>query len=94
MLPPARGRGFAREAVAGFTEWAFERLDAWRAELCIEPWNEASKRVALATGFAREGLLRSYQTNGGRRCDVEMYARIRTPGSESGPADRVGDDRG
>jgi ribosomal-protein-alanine N-acetyltransferase len=47
MLPSARGRGLAREAVAGLTEWAFERLGVWRAELCIEPWNEASKRVAV-----------------------------------------------
>jgi [ribosomal protein S5]-alanine N-acetyltransferase len=77
MLPPARGRGLAREAVAGLTEWAFDRLGVWRAELCIEPWNEASKRVALGAGYEREGLLRSYQVMGGRRCDVEMFARVR-----------------
>jgi RimJ/RimL family protein N-acetyltransferase len=76
VLPAARGRGAAGEAVSGFTDWAFARLGAQRAELCVEPWNEPSKRVALRAGFVREGLLRSFQAMGGQRCDVEMFARI------------------
>ncbi|MCA2213515.1 GNAT family N-acetyltransferase [Jidongwangia harbinensis] len=79
ILPAARGRGAAAEAVSGFTGWAFDRLGAERAELCVEPWNEPSKRVALRAGFVREGLLRSFQVMGGQRCDVEMFARIRPP---------------
>jgi RimJ/RimL family protein N-acetyltransferase len=81
VLPSARGRGVAREAVAGLADWALHRLGSWRVELCIEPWNEPSKRVALSAGFVREGLLRNWQVMG-RRSDVEMFARIRSPVSE------------
>jgi ribosomal-protein-alanine N-acetyltransferase len=79
VLPAARGRGVAREAVAGLADWALHHLGAWRVELCVEPWNEPSKRVALAAGFVREGLLHSRQVMGGRRSDVEMFARTRPP---------------
>lgn len=77
VLPSARGRGVAREAVAGLTDWALNQLGSWRVELCVEPWNEPSKRVALSAGFVREGLLRSWQVMGGRRSDVEMFSRTR-----------------
>lgn len=82
VLPSARGRGVAREAVTGLSDWAFDRLASWRVELCVEPWNEPSKRVALSAGFVREGLLRNWQVMGGRQSDVEMFSRVRPLASE------------
>jgi RimJ/RimL family protein N-acetyltransferase len=75
-LPSARGHGTAGEALAALTEWAFDTLPVSRAELYVEPWNAASKRVAERAGFVREGPLRSWQPMGGKRCDMEMFARI------------------
>jgi RimJ/RimL family protein N-acetyltransferase len=77
VVPGARGRGVAAEALAALAGWGFAHLPLFRAELYIEPWNAASKRVAERVGFAREGLLRSWQPMGGARADMEMYAMIR-----------------
>jgi ribosomal-protein-alanine N-acetyltransferase len=85
VLPSARGRGVAREAVTGLSNWAFDQLGSRRVELCIEPWNEPSKRVALSAGFVQEGLLRNWQVVGGRRSDAEMFSRVRP--LASGPDD-------
>ncbi|MCG8923220.1 GNAT family N-acetyltransferase [Lentzea sp. CC55] len=82
VLPSARGRGVAREAVTALSHWAFDRLGSRR----IEPWNEPSKQVALSAGFVREGLLRNWQAVGGRWSDVEMFSRVRP--LASGPDDR------
>ncbi len=83
VLPSARGRGVAREAVTRLADWAFDQLGSWRVELCVEPWNEPSKQVALSAGFVREGLLRNWQAVGGRRSDVEMFSRVRPLASGS-----------
>ena len=48
-----------------------------RVELYIEPWNTSSLRVAEASGFQREGLLRSHQEIGGRRRDMLLFAATR-----------------
>ncbi|WP_051773347.1 GNAT family N-acetyltransferase [Saccharothrix sp. NRRL B-16314] len=69
--------------MTGLADWAFDQLGSWRVELCIEPWNEPSKQVALSAGFVREGLLRNWQAVGGRRSDVEMFSRVRPLASGS-----------
>ncbi|MCE6998583.1 GNAT family N-acetyltransferase [Saccharothrix sp. S26] len=69
--------------MAGLADWAFDQLGSWRVELCIEPWNEPSKQVALSAGFVREGLLRNWQAVAGRRSDVEMFSRVRPLASGS-----------
>ena len=57
--------------------WALGVLAIPRLELYVEPWNEASIRVAERTGFRCEGLLRSWQEVGAERKDMLMYSLLR-----------------
>ncbi|MFG2308755.1 GNAT family N-acetyltransferase [Streptomyces sp. NPDC048566] len=76
VVASARGRGTARAAVEAVSDWASGTLEIPRLELWVEPGNTASVRTAEGAGFAREGLLRSWQQIGGERKDMLMYARI------------------
>ena len=44
--------------------WALPEMRLGRLQLCADPENVASQRVAERAGFIREGLLRAYS---GRR---------------------------
>lgn len=76
VVSSARGRRAALWAVAALARWAHHELDIPRLELCVEPWNTGSIRTAERAGFQREGLLRSWQSVGGTRRDMYMYARL------------------
>jgi RimJ/RimL family protein N-acetyltransferase len=84
VAPAARGRGVARAALRLLTEWAFAELDAVRLELLIGVENEASKRVAEACGYEREGVLRSLHLKQGRHEDTEIWSRIAPEGATAG----------
>ncbi|MCD6015594.1 MAG: family N-acetyltransferase [Solirubrobacterales bacterium] len=71
-----RGRGFARRGLTLLCRFAFDELGAQRIELWIEPANGSSLRVAEATGFHREGLLRSFMPIGDVRRDMLMYSLL------------------
>ena len=58
LSPESRGRGVATHATRLMARWAFESLGIARLELTCGPDNQASQRVALRCGFAREGVLR------------------------------------
>jgi RimJ/RimL family protein N-acetyltransferase len=58
VAPWARGRGIASAATRALTGWAFAQ-GFHRLELFTELENLASQRVALATGFRREGVRRA-----------------------------------
>lgn len=76
VAPWARGRGVARRALVLITAYAFDVLRLARVEVTIEPENEPSHRVALAAGFKKEGLLRSYMPVAGQRRDMVMYSLL------------------
>ena len=73
VVPEARGRGVATEALRLLTDWAFSSLVAMRLELLIGFENVASKRVAERCGYIREGLLRSFYFKPGVREDTELW---------------------
>jgi RimJ/RimL family protein N-acetyltransferase len=75
--PAARGHGFAADALAAVTAFAWTIRQLHRLELHIEAWNTASIRTAERAGYQREGLLRSYQEIGGRRRDMLLHAAVR-----------------
>lgn len=77
IAPSARGRGFAVDALAALTAFAWTVPGLFRIALYIEPWNEGSVRTAEHAGYIREGLLRSHQEIGGVRRDMLLYAAIR-----------------
>lgn len=77
VVPSARGRGFAADALTALTLFGWTVPGLFRIELYIEPWNVGSVRTAERAGYAREGLLRSHQVIGGRRRDMLLYAAVR-----------------
>ena len=60
VLPEARGRGLARGALDALAAWLLEAGDLPRVQLDHGVGNDASCRVALSAGFAREGVRRAY----------------------------------
>ena len=78
LAPEARGRGAATRAVRLAVRWAFAvESSLVRMELLTLVGNEASGRVALRAGFAREGVLRRYLPFRGGLVDAVMFARLR-----------------
>ncbi len=77
VAPAHRGRGIATSGLKALTAFAWTIPTLHRIELYIEPWNSNSSRVAEASGFQREGLLRSHQENGNTRRDMLLYATTR-----------------
>lgn len=74
----ARGRGVAGAATRTIAAWALTELGLFRLELGHRTNNAASCRVALAAGFAVEGLERQKLRYGDTRYDVETHARLAT----------------
>ena len=72
----ARRRGVGTAAVRLLSRWALEQLRIERVELMANPANEPSQRLALAAGFTREGLLRSYRVRKGRREDLVVFSLL------------------
>jgi RimJ/RimL family protein N-acetyltransferase/8-oxo-dGTP pyrophosphatase MutT (NUDIX family) len=70
---PYRGRRVARRAVRLLTVYAFGELGLERLEAKVDPENRPSARVAIRSGFRREGLLRGATTLQGERRDVAVY---------------------
>ncbi|NUR70749.1 MAG: GNAT family N-acetyltransferase [Hamadaea sp.] len=76
VAPQARGRGVATTAVRALAAAVFEAGLA-RIELCTEWENVGSQKVALASGFRREGVRRSAAPgrDGGRH-DLITFVRL------------------
>lgn len=86
VSPAHRGRGIASSALKALTTFAWTIPALHRIELYIEPWNNSSIHVAEASGYQREGLLRSHEEIGGTRRDMLLYATTRL--SENAPMER------
>jgi len=76
LVPAARGRGIATEALRLLTDWAFATLEVGRVQVFVAPENVAALELADRVGFRREGVLRSYWEIGGERLDVVVLARL------------------
>ena len=76
LVPAARGRGIATEALRLLTDWAFATLEVGRVQVFVAPENVAALELAERTGFRREGVLRSYWEIAGERLDVIVLARL------------------
>jgi RimJ/RimL family protein N-acetyltransferase len=76
LVPEARGRGAATQAVRLLARWAFAELGLARLELTCGPENEASQHVAERCGFSREGILRSHVPFKGGRRDSVIYSLL------------------
>ncbi len=77
ILPAARRRGRAAQALRTVVAFAFDILAIPRLHAFVEPWNVASSRTALAAGFVREATLRGWERIDGAQHDVECFALLR-----------------
>jgi RimJ/RimL family protein N-acetyltransferase len=79
IMPRARRRGLATEAVTAASAWAFENLALVRIELVHAVANPGSCAVAIRSGYPREGVKRwSYTYGDGQRYDEHLHARLAT----------------
>jgi [ribosomal protein S5]-alanine N-acetyltransferase len=66
-----------REALAAVFAWGFEHMQLNRIEAQIHPRNAPSLKLAMALGFAREGLLREVAYWGGQHHDLLQWGLLR-----------------
>ncbi|MFF4880163.1 GNAT family N-acetyltransferase [Micromonospora sp. NPDC000668] len=80
VVPAARGRGIATDALRALTRWSFTRAGLHRLALEHSTANAASCRVATRAGFAVEGVLRGSVRHTDGWHDMHLHARLRTDG--------------
>ena len=78
LVPTARGRGVATEAMRLLADWAFAALGLGRLEAFVAPQNGAALRLVERAGFRQEGILRAYWEAGGNRLDAVLLSRLPT----------------
>lgn len=74
----AEGQGYITETVQLLARLAFDRLEASRVEIYVDPRNVRSVRVPERLGFVLEGTLRRFKADvHGRPADRQVFALIR-----------------
>jgi [ribosomal protein S5]-alanine N-acetyltransferase len=76
LVPQARNRGLARGALRLVGRWLLRDCGLERVHVMTQPQNEPMIRAARGAGFTREGVLRSYERQRGRRVDLVMLSLI------------------
>ena len=76
VYAPFRRRGHARAAVRRVLRWCLTDLGLARVQAMVEPENAASRATAVACGLRPEGVLRGYETLGGVRRDLAVFALL------------------
>ncbi|MFD8565039.1 GNAT family N-acetyltransferase [Streptosporangium canum] len=75
VLPAARGKGVAAQALGAVARWAFACLELSRLNLLHDAANTASCRVAQKSGFALARLLDEPSWDGGEETvEVHLHA--------------------
>jgi RimJ/RimL family protein N-acetyltransferase len=78
LVPAARGRGVATEAMRLVAGWAFGALGLGRLQVFVAPQNVAALRLVNRAGFRHEGVLRAYWDAGSERLDAVVLSRLPT----------------
>jgi len=83
-----RGRGWAPRALHLAAGWLLSDCGIDRVEVQTEPDNDAMVHTAVRAGFVREGLLRSYVGERGKRRDMAILSLLPSDlePTASGPA--------
>jgi [ribosomal protein S5]-alanine N-acetyltransferase len=76
VLPGSRRAGIGHDALGLLVAWAQGELGLHRIEVHTLPDNAPMQRLAEASGFTREGVLRDYGFERGRFVDNIVYARL------------------
>lgn len=78
VVPSARRRGLATQALRAVTEWTFRTQSIHRMYLVHDVSNTASCRAALKANYQKEGINRSARPGpDGIRLDSELHAITR-----------------
>jgi RimJ/RimL family protein N-acetyltransferase len=80
----SREQNVATRALQLVAHWAIDELRLERIELLSHADNEASQRLAVRAGFAREGLLRAYRPSERGREDLVLFSLLPTDPNPSG----------
>jgi [ribosomal protein S5]-alanine N-acetyltransferase len=80
LAKDGRGQGHATRAVKLICDWGFRDLALERIALFAATGNAPSQRVAERSGFAREGVLRSYMRHVAERHDMVAYSLLAVAG--------------
>ena len=67
------------EAVAAFTEWAFNEIHLVRLHASVYARNPASARILEKAGYDFEGRMRARYFRDGEYIDGLLYAKIQFP---------------
>lgn len=78
LAPASRGRGLGRGALRLTGQWLLGPCGLARVELITDPSNEAMIAAAAGAGFVREGILRGYVRDRGKRLDVVIMSLLPT----------------
>jgi RimJ/RimL family protein N-acetyltransferase len=76
LAPQARGQGYAARALPLAARWLFDACGLARLELLTDPDNGAMVQAAQTAGFVREGVLRAYRIEQGRRVDMVVLSLL------------------
>jgi [ribosomal protein S5]-alanine N-acetyltransferase len=76
VAPGARGRGLGSGALRLAGEWLLGPCGLARVELIAEPGNVPISAAAAAAGFVREGVLRQYVRDRGKRADAVIWSLL------------------
>ena len=76
IVERARGRGLAVASVRMLGQWGIQSAGLDRIEALVEPWNVASMRALVRSGFQLEGQLRAYLDVAGKRADAVIYSLV------------------
>jgi RimJ/RimL family protein N-acetyltransferase len=77
LVLPARGKGYASEALGAVIDETFEAAELDEIQACIVPENVSSRSVLDRTGFREERVLRSGAVIRGRHVDVLLFSLTR-----------------
>jgi RimJ/RimL family protein N-acetyltransferase len=77
VAPAARGRGLAGAAIKLAARWLFQHSRIERIEAFADPGNGPALSTAAAAGFAREGVLRGYESGRRGRQDMVSLSLLR-----------------
>lgn len=80
VLPAARGRGVATDAVTTLTTWALGTVGLHRLEIQHSVQNTTSCHVAAACGFVVEGTSRASGHHADGWHDMHVHGRLRSDG--------------
>ena len=70
------GKGIATEAVRLLEEFVAENLDVVRIAIHMAKENTGSQKVAIKSGYKKEGLMKKYLKIGDKLHDCYLYAKI------------------